>query len=148
MIDMKANKLLDQELCLIWDGVRREWFRVLYFNEKGQAVEVQLTPANPRLHSNWEPVQRLIVRSHRTFNLYGKGVGRRGDRIWRYVVRNRHSIVFNELRTVMMKHLPFETINRLLYWDFLAQIDWDAYLANKSGDGCAFALCKKKSSRC
>lgn len=147
MIHLDQNKLLQDELCLLWDGVRHEWRRILFFNNKGQAVEVQLTPTNPKLRSSWEPVGRMIVRQHCTFNVYGCGLSRKGDRLYRYIVRNRHSIIFNEIRSAMMKNLPMDVIQRLLYWDFLPQVDWDAYMANQSGGGCAFSLCKMKPRR-
>lgn len=147
MIDIGDNLVLKQELFLLWDGVRREWKRVLYANQRGQAVELLLTPSNPRKRDNWENVARMIVHSHRTFNVYGNGVDRRGDRLWRYVIRNSYSIVFNEVRNAMMKQLTFEVVNNLLYGDLLPQIDWEAYAANAQPGGCAFALCKTRPRR-
>lgn len=148
MVNVEKNLLLEQELFLLWDGKQREWRRVLYFDERGQGVEVVLTPANPKSRDSWVDVGRMIVRMHRTFSLYGNGVDRQGDRLWRYVVRNRHSIVFSEVQKAMLKNLKFECVNRLLHWEFLSQIDWDKYIANKqAGGGCAFALCKRLPKR-
>lgn len=142
MLKLEGNCVYPQELYLLWDASRKEWKRILFFNERGQAVEVLCTPMNPAKRDSWDEVSRMLIRMHSTYAVYGNGINRCGDRLCRHLVRNRHSIVFNMVRQEMLRHLSFECVNRLLYWDFLPSIDWDAYLVNHNGGGCAYALCK------
>lgn len=145
MLKLTSNRILDHELALLYDSVKHEWRRVLFYNERGQAVEVLLTPSN--MHHNgdgWNEVARMIVHMHSTFGVYGTTPGRKGDALWRYITRNKHSLIFDEVRKLMARRLPFETINHLLYWDILPAIDWEAYVANKNENGgCALTLCKR-----
>lgn len=147
MVKAELNGLLEQELFLLYDGTRREWRRVLYFNDRGEGVEMLLTPSDPKKRDNWLEVERMIVRYHKTFGTYQNTAARNGDRLCRYIVRNKHSIVFAQLQKAMLAWLPFEVVNRLLYWDVLSQIDWEAYLANQRFGGCALALCKRQPKR-
>lgn len=143
MLQLGINKLYRDELALIYDGVKHEWRRVLFFNGNGRAVELALTPSDHRFRDNWQEIARMIVQVHSTFQLYGDTPARRGDAFWRYVQRNKNSIIYAALRRDMMRFLPTEIVQPLLCSDFMPQIDWEAYMANQSNGGCAFALCKK-----
>lgn len=144
MLKLEGNLITESELALLYDSIKREWRRVLFVNQRGQAVEVLLVPANPNLNNEWDNVARMVVNMHSTFGVYGNVHGRRGDAFWRYVVRNRHSLIFNEVKNQMARHLSAPTVNHLLYWDILPSVDWDAYIANRSlNGGCSLVLCKK-----
>lgn len=144
MLQLGCNRLLQDELALMYDGVLHEWRRVLFYNRNGRAVEIALTPSQPQFKDNWREVERMVVRVHSTFSLYGDKPTRMGDAFWRYIQRNRHSIIYDALRRDMTRFLPNDVVQHLLCWDFMPQIDWDAYMANQSNGGCAFALCKRR----
>lgn len=143
MIDGLRNALLPDELCLKYSGYWRTWSRVLFVDyAKGEWVEVNLTPINPTVRRSWpEQVFGLVIRHHRTG--YDP---RQGDRLFRHVVKNRHSVVYQELKGLMLPNVPIEIVHRLLNEDFLSEIDWNRYTeANHGGGGVPFALCKTKT---
>lgn len=141
-IGLKQNKLFPDELCLRYDGYWRTWDRVLHIDQNGsQVVEFCLTPINPIKRDSWvEQVFPINIRVHRT------DINRPGDRLFRCVVKNKHSVAFQEVKRAMLREVPIELAHRLLNEDFLSQIDWMKYLeakAFRNGGGVPFALCKK-----
>lgn len=141
-IGLKENRVFPGELCLKYDGYWHTWNRMLHMDLQGSGiVEVGLTPINPGAKDSWfEQVYPIRVRVHRTQH---GGT----DRIFRHVMRNKHSLVFQEVKKIMLKHVPAGIVHRLLYDDLLGQIDWDRYMEaialGYNGGGVPIALCER-----
>jgi hypothetical protein len=128
-------------LCIRYDSYWQTWDRVLHIDNNGvQIVEFSLTPINPTKRDSWvEQVFPIMIRAHRT-------ALRPTDRLFRSVVKNKHSTVFQEVKRTMLREVPIELVHRMLNEDFLSQIDWAKYLevkALRNGGGIPFSLCKK-----
>jgi hypothetical protein len=144
MLDTRENQIGMDELCLHYSGYWRTWSRVLFLEKGGPAVvEVNLTPINPDKLDNWfDRVLSITIRHHYT------RIDPERDCLYRYVVRNRHSIVYNEVKGVMLRRLPIEVVTKLLFDDLLEQIDWQRYVEAQSnptyrGGGIPLAQCKR-----
>lgn len=140
-IGLKQNRVLPGELCLKYCAYWGTWNRVLHMDLGGsQMVEFSLTPINPTKRDSWvDQVQPIRIRCHRT-------AMHPTDRLYRSVVKNKHSIVFQEVRKAMLKELPVELVNRMLNEDILGQIDWFKYLEAKvtsNGGGIPLDKCHK-----
>ena len=144
MIDSKENILIADELCLKYDGYWKTWNRVLFLEKKSAlAIEVALTPINPWRVDNWmEQVAPVMVRCHRT------AMDRVGDRLYRHVVRNKHSLVYREVKEVMLRRIPVEVFTKLMFDNLLGEIDWQRYVEAKNsptyrGGGIPFVRCQR-----
>lgn len=146
MVVTQQNKIGTDELCLVYSGYWRTWSRVLHIDQDGPLmVEVNLTPVNPTMNKSWvEQVFPLMIRAHTTArNPDG------GDRLYRYVMKNKQSIVYQEVKKAMLRYCAIELVHRLICDDFLSEICWDRYAAMRispsyRGGGVPFALCKRK----
>src|ERR1043166_7776947 len=130
-IALKENRVFPGELCLKCDGYWRTWNRVLHMDLQGsRMVELNLTPIDPLKRDSWvKEVFSMCIRVHTT----GHGGT---DRIFRHVVKNKQSIVFQEVKRAMLREVPIELAHRLLNEDFLSQIDWEKYvIADRLGGG-------------
>ena len=143
MIDASKNHLYPDELCLKYSGYWQKWSRVLFIEKNGPYwLEVNLTPVNPHLQDNWvAQVMSLTLRLHLTSMEPGR------DKLFRAVMKNKHSLVFQEVKTAMLRRMPIDVVHRLLNEDFLAKLDWERYITAQSsptyrGGGIPFALCK------
>lgn len=153
MIEGVSNAIASDELCLHYSGYWRRWSRVLFLNEKfkgHRVVEVNLSPINEHMKDSWEQqVLPLVIRAHSTgFDIrkHRDGAYMMGsDKLFRYVVRNKNSVVYRELRGMMQRSLPIEIVQRLLFDDFLSLIDWEKYHKNCNG-GCPLGKCRLASS--
>jgi hypothetical protein len=141
MIEAKQNRLLPDELCLKWDDYWRTWNRVLFIEKNGPYwVELNLTPINPHMMDSWrDQIEPLKIRLHLT------ALDPVRDRIYRHVQKNKHSIVFQEVRKAMLRRVGMELVHRMLFDEFLTAIDWNRYTEARShshGGGIPFELCR------
>lgn len=139
MVNQSESMLYPGELCIKYCGYWRTWNRVLYMDNKGHMVEVNLSPINPHMKDGWmDNVRPIMIRWHCTrFDPFH-------DRMYRNVVKNRHSAVFQTIRDKMLNNLPIEVVHRLLNEDILPQINWVEYTMNSQrGGGVPFAVCKR-----
>lgn len=139
----QTNVILPDELCIKYSGYWKTWNRVLYMDrEEVHFVEMNLTPVNPGEQRSWvNQVYPLLVRVHSTRM-------QSGDRLYRSVVKNKTSVVYNELKKAMMGHVAIELMFRLLSEDFIEKIDWNKYEQMRKspayyGGGVPFALIKR-----
>lgn len=143
-VSIKQNLVFPDELVLRYSGYWRTWSRVLYMQDptKGNNgslwVELNLTPVNPTVKRSWvEQVQPVVLRKHSTAQDPWK------DKLFRFVVRSSSkSPLYKRLLTEVGQHVGIPLAHRLLWEDFLPQIDWPAYEAHCNG-GCAFDRCRK-----
>lgn len=109
----------------VYSGYWRTWSRILDYKDDC-FVEVDLTPVNPTVASEWNKVAQINIRRHRTNPL-----------------NNRFANTLDsEVLGLMSKWLSLDVIERLLHEDFLPSIDWDRYAAHNNG-GAVFSLIKK-----
>lgn len=117
----------------VYCGYWHHWSRVLSEKEPhgGPFVEVNLTPiGGTTTYGGWEKeVIPIIIRRHGTMRDI------HGDR----VVDELPADVLAHMR----EHLSEDFVQRLLYEDFLSQVDWDKFRRNNNG-GCPFAKCCKE----
>jgi len=109
----------------VYSNYWRTWSRVLEYKD-GQFVEVNLTAINPNDSYEWERNSKIIIRKHRT---------KQNDGIFRDFLPAK---VVAELEF----HMGEEVVNRLMYEDFLPEIDWDRYNTYCNG-GAEFELIRK-----
>jgi hypothetical protein len=110
------NKILNGELCLLFDAAEVQWRRVLMMHE-GTYVEVDLSPRNyPKAEQRqWEQIHLSRMRMHNRAR-------KPGDRQYRFVQAGSpiHSVVW----TVMMKGGMYEgDVAMLMVYRFLESVD-------------------------
>lgn len=113
----------------VYSSYWRTWSRVLECKD-GCFVEVNLTAINPKDASEWERNSSIIIRRHRTSQC-GNSFS---DIIPMYALAELES------------HMSEDVVQRLLYEDFLPQIDWDRYNAYNNG-GAEFELIRKEKKK-
>lgn len=111
----------------VYSNYWKTWSRVLEYKD-GQFVEVNLTVVNPKDASEWKRNSSIIIRRHRTSQ---------GEKSFTDVLPIE---VIDELES----HMSEDIVQRLLYEDFLPQIDWDRYNVYNNG-GAEFELIRKGS---
>lgn len=146
MIQSGNNLLLEGELCLVYNAYWRKWSRVLHLpKDHGWMVELNLTPIDPSKTDNWvAQVYPMMIRVHLTgLNFQA------GDRVYRHIVKNKASVVYQEVRHALLRKVPIEIVHRLVNEDFISEIDWERYVTAQAspfyrGGGIPFAKCKKE----
>jgi len=130
-IMLKNNRIDKGELALVYCDYWRTWSRLLY-SYNGVYVEVSLSPVNTRKALNWKKIENANIRLHCT---------RPDPRDKRLLSVQRGSIGYRMMIQAIEPHLLPETIEYLLYYDFLPEIDWGKYSKYNNG-GCFFNDCK------
>lgn len=104
----------------------RNYSRILSF-ENGVYVEVDLTAINPTWSSEWDRVDTINIRQHRT------------------AVEDREILdeLPSSVRLMMVAWLGEEKTEELLTADFLSVIDWEKYKKHNNG-GASFYKIKKE----